>query len=987
MRGVFRMRLRTFLSCLAGLTVLAVLPLGAQQNCAVQPDPQYTAQILKDTTLTEFDTSLTNHLNVSSCVEPPDKFLGHIVGAPNVLDKIEKIEAYMAQLASQSPRVKVYDIGKSEEGRETQLVVISSAATIANLGKYTDITAKLADPHGLSKEAADALIAQGKPIYWALGSIHSPETGSPEMLMELAYRLATDPSPFYQNIRQHEIVMITPATQVDGRDREVELYNHHKAHPKEPQPGLIWWGHYVSHDDNRDGLTLSLRLSQIVMDTTVKWHPTVMHDLHESVPYIYVMSGTGPYNPWLDPIEINDWTQMAYYDIDHLNEQGVIGAWTHGFFDGWAPNYMLDAAWMHNIIGRFYETYSINGADSGLSKLSPSETSREWYRPSPPLPKVYWSARNNINLQESGVLYAMSNVATNHEHFLRDFYLMSLHSIDMAKTEGPAAYVFPANDPRPGLQARLLQTLQRQKVEISRATGAFSAKGEIPGDKAKEWHFPAGSYVVRLDQPYSREAAALLGQEYYSPNSPRNYDDTGWTMGALGNVETVQVADPKVLQVPMTLVKGTVEAPGGARGAANIFAIDANADPNLAMFRYALASTPMEVTEKSFEMAGRKFNAGTVIIRNTSAAALNAAAEAAGVRLVGLAAAPKVPMHALLAPRIAIVHNWSNTTNDGWFRVSFDEMKLPYDYVALNKLGTIPDLRSKYDVIILPPNDRSLASMVNGIGGKQPIPWQNTADMPDLAPPGLDSTPDIRGGLGLDGLQHLGDFVSQGGLLIAIGPDMAVATDTGMTPDVTLRQPRGLDAPGIVARAQVTDLDSPIAYGYSPDLDIYYSAGPLISVSSGGRGFGGFGGGGGNQGRASGIGSLTSPDILQTRPSDSVLLKESLGKLTLKEAEKQTPSRRFFGGPAGPPPRVIVRLVKNPDDVLLSGLLTGAKEIANQPMIVQTQHGEGYIVLFAANPFRRNETGGEFALVLNAAMNYKNLNAGAKPPKSSQPAN
>ncbi|MGH9467887.1 MAG: M14 family zinc carboxypeptidase [Terriglobales bacterium] len=972
--------MRAVLSSLAGIGLLG-LSLAAQQPCAIHPDTSYTAQILHDTTLPEFDTALTNHLPYDSCVETPDAFLGHIIGAPNVLDRVETIDAYMRKLASQSNRVKVFDLGASEEGRETILVVISNAATVANLDRYRDITARLADPRGLSPAAADALIAQGKPMYWAMGSIHSTETGSPEMLMELAYRLAVDDSPFYENIRQHEIVMITPATQVDGRDRDVELYMHHKAHPKEQMPGLIWWGHYVSHDDNRDGLTLALRLSRIVASAFARWHPTVMHDLHESVPYLYIQTGTGPYDPWLDPIEINDWHSMAYYTLDHLDEQGVIGAFTHGFFDGWAPNYMLDAAWMHNAIGRFYETQSLDGADSGIVKLNPSQTSRTWYRPSPPLPKVYWSARDNINLQQSAILYSMSNVATNHEHFLRDVYLMSLHSLAKPKTEGPAAYVLPANDPRPGLQARLLQILERQEIEVSRATRGFSAQGLIPGSKAKTWHFPAGSYIIRLDQPYSREADALLNQEYYSPKSPENYDDTGWTMGALGDVETVEVSGPKVLQVPMTLVKGEIEAPGGARGAATTFALHANSDPNIAVFRYALASTPMEVTEKSFEAAGRKFNAGTVIIRNTSAAALNAAAQTAGVRLVGLAAAPKVPMHALLAPRIALIHDWTNTTADGWFRVSFDEMKIPYTYVADTKLRVTPNLRSLYDVIILPPDGRSLAAILAGVQGKQPIPWENTPDMPDLAPPGLDSTPDIRGGLGLSGLRHLAEFVAQGGLLIAVGPDMSVATATGLTPLVTTRAPQGQNARGDVLRATVTDLTSPIAYGYSPDLDVYYSTGLLLTVRKPGS-FGGFGGGGGNQGRASGVGSLTVPDVLQSRPSDADLLKQSLGKLTLKEAEKQSPPQRFGGAPAGPPPRIIVRLAKKPEDLLISGLLTNAKQIANTPLVVQTQHGEGHIVLFAANPFRRNETGGEFSLVLNAAMNYKSLDAGAKPAKA-----
>src|SRR6185437_12339694 len=182
------MRLRSLSSCLAGLCLLLWLPRpAASQQCTTHDDAEYTAQIKKDTTLPEFDTTLTDHLPFSSCVDAPDKFLGHIVGAPNVLDKMDKIDAYMRHLESQTKRVKVFDIGKSEEGRETILVAVSDEATIANLDHYRDITAKLADPRGLSESAADALIREGKPMYWAACSIHSPETGSPEMLMELAY--------------------------------------------------------------------------------------------------------------------------------------------------------------------------------------------------------------------------------------------------------------------------------------------------------------------------------------------------------------------------------------------------------------------------------------------------------------------------------------------------------------------------------------------------------------------------------------------------------------------------------------------------------------------------------------------------------------------------------------------------------------------------------------------------------------------------------
>src|SRR6185312_6582545 len=265
-----------------------------------------------------------------------------------------------------------------------------------------------------------------------------------------------------------------------------------------------------------------------------------------------------------------------------------------------------------------------------------------------------------------------------------------------------------------------------------------------------------------------------------------------------------------------------------------------------------------------------------------------------------------------------------------------------------------------------------------------PIPWMNTPDMPDLAPPGLESTPDIRGGFGLAGVQHLEQFVSQGGLLIAVGPSMQLATDTGMAEGVSTRPAQGLNARGDVLRAQVSDLDSPIAYGYSPDLSIYYSTGLLLSSGGGGRG--GFGGGRGGAagGRTSGIGSLAVPDVMQTRKPNDDLFKESLNGMTQAEAEKRDRAEGGRGGSGaapgnGPRPRTIVKFVPDAKDLLLSGLLAGGQALAGQPVVVDAPHGEGHIVLFAADPMWRNETSGEFSLVLNAAMNYKNLNAGTAP--------
>jgi hypothetical protein len=382
-------------------------------------------------------------------------------------------------------------MGRSEEGREMVVAIISDEANMARLDQFKDITKKLGGPRGLAD--AEPLIKEGLPFYWATGAMHSTESGSPEMLMELAYRLAVEETPFIQTIRKNSFVMLTPVLETDGRDRYVDTYYYRKQNPDKPAIPLIYWGKYVAHDNNRDGMALSLAMSQNLMKTWFDYHPQVLHDLHESVPYLYISTGTGPYNAWLDPITIDEWHILAYHEVNEMTRRGVPGVWTHGFYDGWAPNYAFYAANGHNAIGRFYETFGGGGADTGIR--SAGSTSREWFRPNPPFSSVRWSIRNNINLQQSALLLGLNNVAANKEKFLRNYHAKAKRSIDKARNEGPAAYVLPVDEPRKGQQRALIEMLQRQGIEVKQLAVDL---------KTKDGEFKKGSYVVRMDQPYSQ---------------------------------------------------------------------------------------------------------------------------------------------------------------------------------------------------------------------------------------------------------------------------------------------------------------------------------------------------------------------------------------------------------------------------------------------------------------------------------------------------
>ncbi|HEV2837148.1 MAG TPA: M14 family zinc carboxypeptidase, partial [Pyrinomonadaceae bacterium] len=645
-------------------------------------DQEYTNKIREYTTAPYFNSPLTDYLPSSADVPNPKAVLGDVAGAPGKLPYAEDVYKYMRMLERASPRVKVYSIGTTEEGREMIAVAIGSEQLINRLEENRARLAKLADPRTINMDEveADRLVAASFPVYYITGTIHSPETGSPTALMELAYRLVVDNSPYVKFIRDNVLTLITPVVEVDGRNRMVDVYNWHLAHPNENWPFLIYWGHYVAHDNNRDAIGLSLKLTRNVMNTYLSWKPQVLHDLHESVPYLYDNTiGDGPYNAWVDPILTDEWQMIGWNNVSEMTKFGMPGVFAHGNFDTWSPGYLMFIAATHNGISRLYETFGNAGADTVERTLSASEYQRTWYRQNPPLPKAKWSQRNNNNYQQTALLTSLHYFGANSKLFLKNFYIKSKRSIDKPKNEGPAAYVLPGDDVRPGNPAELLRTLQMQGVEISKATAPFTvavkrkpggaatprpspssaaspAASPTPTPKTEDRTFPAGSYIVRMDQPYSRIADALLDYQYWAPNDPQQdiYDDTAWTMGELANVEVVRVTDVKVLQASMERVTSEARAPGGIKNAGSVFLVNHNADNALVTFRYRLKDVEMDAAEEPFEAAGKKFNRGSFIIRRANGDEVRRVADELGVQIHAVNDAPSVKTHPIRAPRIAV---------------------------------------------------------------------------------------------------------------------------------------------------------------------------------------------------------------------------------------------------------------------------------------------------------------------------------------------
>ncbi|MDQ5844681.1 MAG: hypothetical protein M3539_05230, partial [Acidobacteriota bacterium] len=568
------------------------------------------------------------------------------------------------------------------------------------------------------------------------------------------------------------------------------------------------------------------------------------------------------------------------------------------------------------------------------------------------------------------------------------------------KNEGPAAYVFPGDDPRLANQAELLRTIQRQGCEVHRATAPFtvtlktkkaastpspsespaaspspSASPSPTATAAEPRTFPAGSYVVRMDQPYSRIADAILDHQYWAPNDPQQdvYDDTGWTMGELGNLQVVRVTDTRVLTAPMERINVEVKALGGINGSGSVYLINHNADNALVALRYRLKDVAVETAEEPFDAAGRKFNRGSFIIRKANADELRRAAADLEVLVYAVEAAPAVKTHPVKAPRIALMHTWLSTQDEGWWRLALDQLGVPYAYISTQDVAKEPELRRKYDVVIFGPVGTGASAIIKGLPmWGNPLPWKTTPLTPNIGK--IDSTDDMRPGLGHTGLVNLQKFTTEGGLLIGVMDTAELAVNSGFTPGLSISQSDRLKAIGVVLRSKVVDAASPIAYGYGDSLPIYSFNGPLFNMSNLASGSGV------RQPpptRTTGRGSPDDPDVVQGRPAveaPEIPTAEVWQALPLTDEQRRNGINII---PLAMRPRVVFRYADN-KDLFVSGLLDGGDEIAQRAMVVDIPSGQGHIVLFSNNPMWRGQTRGSYFLVFNAILNFDNLGAGRK---------
>ncbi len=936
-------------ACLAPITAAA----------AQRSDSVYARLVREYTTDPRFLPAALESLPTSATVPSPRAHFGTIIGAPGVTHHADEVYDYFRALAAATPRVKVENIGKTEEGRDIILAIVADEGTMRDLDRYRHLLARLADPRTLPADSVERVVADAKPVYYLNGGLHSPEMGSPEMLMELAYRIAVDDDSAIARIRNGVITIINPVSEPDGRDKQVDWYHHYTRGRPEFDDGFPhdppYWGRYVVHDNNRDGLQISQALSKAIYGVYYDWHPLVMHDLHESVPLLYISTGTGPYNVTNDPILVSEWQLLANNEITAMNAAGLPGVWTWGFFDGWWPGYGVWVANNHNSIGRFYETFGNAGADTHVRDLSRASfagepvTSRQWYRSWPPTKKVRWSMRDNVNYQEAGVLTALGYTADNAKTLLRNFRQKSYNSWQRGRTGTPHAYVIPGferqRDPRRA--AYLVNQLERQRIEVHRRTAGDSA----------------GDFVILLDQPYRDLAVNLLSlQKYPQTAQYPPYDDIAWTLGYLYGVDVEAVDDTAVFGwTGLELLRDTVTATASVRGSGSVYLMPYRAQsellPALHWLRSGTKGARAYAAESAFVAVGDSFPAGSVILEGVGADRARELASRWALPLLAAAEPPDVARHELDLPRVAMYHGWYDTQDEGWSRYTFEMLGVPYTAIDKDDLRA-GELRKRFDVILVPNFGGSLDRMIHGIDRDLgPMPYRRTAETPAFGTP--DSSADITGGPGFEGLAGLQRFVDGGGTLITLANATRLAAESGIAAALSPRAARTLFHPGSVVRARARRTGSPILYGYPEITTIFRGNDPLYAVSP----------------RDSAMLVLQYGTALPKHEPDGAMM--GMPELPDHAASRSSPGGSDASHAAnaeGSSPDSSARSGKDgsggAESYVVSGMVRNEKEILGQGAIFDVPVRKGRVIAFTFDPLHRYLNHHDFPLVWNAILNW-----------------
>jgi len=802
---------------------------------------------------------------LSQSIPSPKSHFGFSIGDNYQLATFIQTEAYLKKVAAVSPRMKLQSIGKTEEGRNQYMVIVSDPANIKNLAKYKAISQKMARAEGLSEFEASQLAKEGKAVVWIDGGLHATETVGIHQWIETMHQFLTRNDEETQRILKNTIILFVHANP-DGQELVSSWYMRNADTLKRSYANLPrLYQKYIGHDNNRDFYMMNMRESKnMSRQQYIEWMPQFLYNHHQTGPLGTVVAGPpyrDPFNYVFDPLLVTGIDAIGAAMSSRLNAEGKPGYTMKGgsAYSTWWNGGLRTTAYYHNIVGVLTE---IIGSPTPMKiPLVPQRLIPNSGLPFPITPQK-WLFRNSIDYSIS-MNYAMLNYAARYkdevlmniykmgrksiENGSKDYWTLSpkkvesiqeLYRTDMKNPEAridtlplayyakvyqnsilrdPRAYVVPADQSTSAVA--FINILIQSGIRIEKATTAF----EIAGKK-----YPAGSYVVKTNQAFRPHVLDMFEpqdhpNDFLYPGGPpvRPYDSVGWTPAYTMGVKFDRILE--AVDMPLeTLPYGVLEKAVGGFPAGN--------------FAYYGFSTQ---DNASFSLVNEALKAGLELTKNKDHFVIKSSEEAKkllaegslkyGIQVQGLSASSAtIPVK---TRRIALWDTYGGSMSAGWVRWILEQHQFTFSLLYAKEID-LGNLKSKYDVIVF------MGGAIPGLTGQSVSRDDNSEREPKEA----DIPTEYHAQMGkitVKSIPSLKVFLETGGDIVTIGSSANLAYHLGLPVrnalvEMVAGKERNLPGekfyiPGSVMQVAV-DPDTRANWGMSTKADVYFSMSPVFKL-------------------------------------------------------------------------------------------------------------------------------------------------------------
>jgi len=847
-------------------------------------------------------------------VTTPEEILGFKVGADHHLATYEQAVEYFRALEKASPRMKVFDMGKTEMGRTMIYALITAEQNMAKLDRYKEISRRLALAKDLTDEEAHSLAAEGKAVVWIDVGIHASECAPAQHAIQLAYDMVTSEEPKIRLIRDNVIFLLVFANP-DGMTMLADWYLPNVGTPYEMSSMPVLYNKYVGHDNNRDSYMNNMKETQnITRVVNREWFPVVLYDHHQKGPFparIWIPPAAEPTNPNLHPLFIRGKNLIGSamgYAFDREGKPGAISRFNYDFI---YPGYEDSFCDFFNVISIMTETQFYGYATPRFYTLDDfPEAFKDFtigvFYPNP-WKGGWWTIRDAIEYDLTASKAVMHTAALYREMFLYDRYKMGRDTIAKFEKESPYAWIIPQNQWDPPVAARMLDNLIFSGIEVYEAKESFVSDGIS---------YPEGTWVIPMNQAFSRFVKTLFEEQTYPDLlkypalwqgivRPQNltdaylppYDMAGWTLPYQMGVKAKAANTP--LTANLELLEKVVPPGGkvdGDAGYAYLLSPKTN-NSFTAVNRILKEGGQVLWAKESFKAGAKEYPEGTLIALSNSVSGtfMGSLAEELSLTIDGAGSQVSAEAYRLKAPRIALYKSWRASMDEGWTRWLLEQYEFPYRNIH-NPEVRAGNLRENFDVIVIP--SISTDAVING---------HRPGTMP----------PKYLGGITDGGVNNLKQFIEEGGTLIALRDGCHLAIDelkvpvkdalAGLRPvrrrssgERQQAQAAKFACPGSVLRMEF-DSKHPVAFGMPEEAPGMFQGGTAFELLSS------FGG------------------------------------------EQPVVIAKYPGG-----------------DLLMSGWLTGEQYLRNKAAAVEVPMGDGKVILLGFAVQNRAQPHGTFKLLFNS---------------------